>query len=144
MRVSANGRMYDVRWRRIRQAANGMIIKKREKAVAVSVATNCSVSEVDETKVGAEKYSNGVVSTAYLGKKDVDNRKVARKISLAKVLQVLFPSDVVFEYSKEEGKEFEEVAEAARAKSEKNFVIRTAFWKTYKDNFKIKQNLPEK
>jgi len=59
-------------------------------------------------------------------------------------LQVLFPSDVVFEYSKEEGKEFEEVAEAARAKSEKNFVIRTAFWKTYKDNFKIKQNLPEK
>jgi len=105
MRVIANDRMYDVRWKRIRQAANGMIIKKREEAVAVSVLTDCSISEVDETKVGAEKYSNAVVKTAELGKKDVDNRKVGRKIALAKALQVLFPT---------------------------NKKIRAEFWRTYK------------
>jgi len=108
MRVNANGKVYDVRWSRIRQGEDGTVIHKGEKREVVSVDTNCSISEVDETKTGAAKYTGLAMRTAFLGKKDSDDRRVGRKVALTKVLKDVFPS---------------------------NKVIRTVFWEAYRKQY---------
>ena len=138
MRVNANGTKYDVRWSRVRRDEDGKIVKKGENKKGenrkvVSVNTNCSISEVDETKTGAAKYTSLAIKTAFLSKKDADDRRVGRKVAFTKVLNSLFPTCLLMEFSEEEAAE----KETTMSINNKMRTIRKDFWETYKENYNL-------
>jgi len=78
MKVEMNdGRIYDVRWKRLRRSKKGKDL----------IDTVCIVSSIDNSKTGANKYLCVSTATTCQSLKDKYIKSVGRKISLDRALR---------------------------------------------------------